>query len=157
MKKDENRMFPLFVDLHEKPVLVVGAGHIAGRRIQTLMRFGAKLSVVAPEISSEIVSLADSGGICLIKKKYECSDILGMKLVLAATDNRELNAQIGMDCRAQGIPVNVCSDRELCDFHFPGIVLEEELTVGINASGRNHHKAKEARIAIENFLQEAKL
>lgn len=153
MTKNDKRLFPLFVDLTGKQVLVAGAGNIASRRIKTLMEFGVRLTVVAPDISDTVAVLADEENIRLVKREYEEADIGGMCLVVAATDNHEVNEQIWKDCKEHGIPVNVCSDASLCDFHFPGVIIKDELTVGINASGKNHRKAKRARVEIENFLQ----
>lgn len=153
MRKDDKRMFPLFVDLTGKHVLVAGAGNIAMRRIKTLMEFGVMLTVVAPHISDTVAALADGERIRLEEREYREEDISSMSLVVAATDSNEVNEQIWKDCKARGIPVNVCSDKDLCDFHFPGVIIKDELTVGINASGKNHRKAKRARVEIENFLQ----
>lgn len=153
MKSRQKRLFPMFVDISEWKILIVGAGRIAQRRLETLLQFASSITVVAPEYSEEIRRLAQEGRICLKPRGYVPQDLEGMRAVFAATSQNTLNAEIGRECRENGIPVNVCSDQTLCDFHFPGVVLKEELTIGINASGKNHRKVKEARIAIEKYMQ----
>lgn len=147
-------MFPVFVDLSGKSILVVGAGRIALRRIRTLLKFGpGKMTVTAPRAESEVEILALRGEILWNRRNYEPEDLEGQDMVLAATDDGELNAVISAACRERGIFVNVSSNRELCDFHFPGIVVSEEITVGINASGINHKKARQVRLDIEEALE----
>ena len=153
MRNKQKRLFPMFVDISDWPILVVGAGKIAQRRIETLLQFASSITVVAPECSETIRQWAKAGRICLKQRAYAPNDLDGMRLVCAATSQNAVNEEIGQECRKRGIPVNVCSNQMLCDFHFPGVVLRKELTIGINASGKNHRKAKEARIAIEKCMQ----
>lgn len=153
MRNKSERLFPMFVDISDWSILVVGAGKIAQRRIETLLQFALSITVVAPECSETVRQWAQEGRICLKTRAYVLEDLDGMHMVCAATSQNAVNEEIGQECRKRGIPVNVCSDQTLCDFHFPGVVLREELTIGINASGKNHKKAKEARIAIEKCMQ----
>ena len=75
-------------------------------------------------------------------------------MVLAATSDCSVNEKICRECREKGILVNVCSDRELCDFHFPGIVSREELVIGINAGGKDHSLAKKWTDRIRKEVEE---
>ncbi|MDD6618646.1 MAG: bifunctional precorrin-2 dehydrogenase/sirohydrochlorin ferrochelatase, partial [Clostridiales bacterium] len=138
MRNKSERLFPMFVDISDWPILVVGAGKIAQRRIETLLQFALSITVVAPECSETVRQWAQEGRICLKTRAYVLEDLDGMHMVCAATSQNAVNEEIGQECRKRGIPVNVCSDQTLCDFHFPGVVLREELTIGINASGKNH-------------------
>ena len=133
--------FPMFVDLSEKRVLVVGAGRVAGRRAAALTRFCGRVEVIAPEIGAAAQAEADAGRLTLQRRPFEPGDLAGRDLVLAATDDAALNASIAALCRARGIPVNVSSDKALCDFYFPGIALDGDVAVGITASGRDHRRA----------------
>lgn len=78
-------------------------------------------------------------------------------MVIAATDDRKVNDDIYRICREEGIYVNVASDKEKCDFYFPGIVKYKEMVIGINASGLDHQKARRVREAIERVLVEEDL
>ena len=122
--------FPLFVNLSGKKILIVGAGSIALRRAEALSPFGAELMVTAPEGRPEMEKLA-----------FQEEDLEGAVLVLAATDDKELNSLVAELCRERGIPVNSCSDRTQCDFYFPGIARRENLVIGVTASGKDHRLA----------------
>ena len=145
--------FPLFVDLSQKNVLVVGAGRIACRRILTLVQFTGQLTVTAPAALPEIVELARQGRLTLQLKEYEEADIEGSDLVCAATNDGELNRKIGEACRDRGIPVNVASDRMLSDFYFPGVARRGPVVAGVTASGRDHAAAKRATELVREALE----
>lgn len=147
--------FPLFVDLSGKTVLVVGGGTIAKRRVMTLAEFTPHVVVVAPTVHPDLESLAAQGEIQLFTRKYTPADLEGADLVLAATDEAQLNQEIVRRCKAAGIPVNTASDQTQCDFFFPGIAQRENLVVGVTASGKDHGRAKVVTEAIRRWLQKA--
>ena len=148
------KYFPMFVDLSEKQIVVVGAGAIAARRIRTLLPFCSSLTVVAPEASEPVRELWEKGQILWKKERYARESIRYADLVLACTGDPETDNDIYSVCRCLGIPVNVCSDRRKCDFYFPGIVSRENVVVGITAGGTDHRKAKEIREKIEKLLED---
>ncbi len=129
--------FPLFVNLFGKKILIVGAGSIALRRAEALSPFGAELMVTAPEGRPEMEKLAAVWN----RRRFQEEDLEGAVLVLAATDDKELNSLVAELCRERGIPVNSCSDRTQCDFYFPGIARRENLVIGVTASGKDHRLA----------------
>lgn len=124
--------FPFFIDIKGKRGLVVGGGRIAAHKVEKLRPFGAKLTVIAPVIRKELIE--DKSIICL-EREFEDSDIREQFFVIAASDNRELNAHIGHICREKGILVNVVDDRENCGFLFPALVKE-----GRKADSRYFHR-----------------
>ena len=148
--------FPLFIDLSARHVVVVGAGKIAARRVAVLSQFTPHITVISPEVHSDIEALAVAGRLRLIRRAYEMTDISGADIVLAATDDAELNATICDDCRLRDIPVNASSDRTLCDFYFPGIAREENVVVGVTASGEDHTCARHVTEQIRNLLNKDK-
>lgn len=141
--------FPMYVDVKDMPVLVVGGGKIAMRRARVLRDFQCRVTVVAKEVREGDVAEMD-----LRVRAFEEEDLKGMKMVVAATDDHLLNARIGEMCRERKIPVNVASDRKLCDFYFPGIVRAGNVTVGVIAGGQDHKKAAGIRERIERLLHE---
>ena len=145
--------FPLFVDLSAKQVVVVGAGRIAARRVGMLAQFTPNITVVAPKAHPEIEALASAGRVRLVRRAYEAADLEDADIVLAATDDAGLNATICGDCRLRNIPVNVSSDRALCDFYFPGIVREGGVVVGVTAGGEDHARARQVTEAIRDAVQ----
>lgn len=148
----EKPYFPVFIDMADKTVLIVGAGKIALRRVRTLLRFGARIRVVAPDFCRELGEMEESGKICAERRIYLPGDIQGAALVIAATDSREVNRQIREDCRGKGIPVNVADDRALCDFYFPSVVMTDDAVIGISSGGEAPGRTKEIRGKIERAL-----
>lgn len=152
---DRNKpFFPLFVDLSEKHIVVIGAGNIASRRIKALLDFAGKITVIAPEIAEEILSVSENGNLCCFQRCFEEGDLHGADLVLAATDDAALNVTIGKLCREKKIPVNVSHDKSLCDFYFPGIVHKDDVVIGVTASGKDHSQARAITEKIRNVLDE---
>ena len=145
--------FPLFVDLSETGVLVVGAGRIALRRVKTLLDFAGRVTVVAPAVCEELEALAAAGGIALRRRAFEEGDLDGAGLVLAATNDAALNARIADLARARSIPVNVGSDKSLCDFYFPGVARRGSVVVGVTASGTDHAASKRVTQAVRRLLE----
>mgnify|MGYP000550685828 FL=1 len=147
------RYFPMFIDLSDKKIVVVGGGNIATRRIRTLLQFTRNITAIAPKSTMELQELGKTGYVNLITRPVKRSDFDMAYMVIAATNDRKLNDEIHRICRQEGVYVNVASDREQCDFYFPGIYMEEGLVVGITASGLDHKKARRIREEIQNALE----
>lgn len=147
--------FPVFIDLTEKNILVVGAGGVASRRICVLHEFAGRITVTAPAICEKIERLADTAPdtLKLLRRGFAESDLEGMDIVIAATDDAALNRRIAALCAKRGIFVNVASEQSLCDFQFPSIVREGDVVIGINASGKDHRLVKKTRERVEQCLQ----
>lgn len=130
--------FPMFVDISDKKVIVVGAGTIAKRRIRTLIEFTDHLVVIAPEVNKELLDLEKEGRLTIMRKKYAREDIYDAEMVIAATNDSKTNNDIYCACKCLGILVNVCSDKNKCDFYFPGIAQKENVVIAVTASGKDH-------------------
>lgn len=152
MASEQKPYFPMFVDISEKKVVVIGAGTIAKRRIRTLVEFTNHLTVIAPEVNRELLNLQAEGKLTILKKKYQREDIYDADLVIAATNDHQINEDIYSVCKCMGITVNVCSDKRKCDFYFPGIIKKDNLVVGVTASGSSHKAAREASEKIRSLL-----
>lgn len=146
--------FPMFIDLTDKKIVVAGGGTIALRRVRTLLKFGADIHVIAPELCEGLAHMEEEGKITAEHREYRTGDIDGAQIVLAATDDREVNRWIWEECRAAGVTVNVADDRRLCDFYFPSVVMTDDTVIGINCGGEDHAKVKETRIKIEKMFGE---
>ena len=146
--------FPLYMNLSESNILFVGGGNIAARRVNVLLPFADRITIVAPRAEGQILELTEDGSVNWIMREFEDQDLEERDIVFAATDDHELNAEIAAKCRERGIPVNAASDKSLCDFYFPGIVRQGETVIGVNASGKDHAKAKKVRERIQEVLTE---
>lgn len=144
------RRFPLFIDLNGRKILVYGGGTIAARRCRVLSGFGPEITVIAPEICSEI---RDIPGIVCREARFSGDEMPEADFVLAATGDRAVNRAIAAAARARGVPVNDASDQDACDFHFPAIALRDPLVVGVNAGGRDHKLTARAAAAIRELLK----
>lgn len=145
--------FPIFVNMEGKNIRVFGGGKIAARRVQTLLAFGANVQVTAPQITKKLEDLARrQGKLMLDYHIYQPGELIKEDFVLAATDNAQVNDAIFRECRQKQIPVNVSSDKEKCDFYFPAIVQEQDITIGIASGGRDHRKVAEMTKRIREWL-----
>lgn len=149
---DLGHWFPVFTNICEKTIVVIGAGKIAKRRIETLLKFQCSIRVVAPEAMPEIITYSEEKKLELRIKSYEEADLDGADYVLAATNNKEINHAIYEKCKEVKTPVNVADDKEKSDFYFPGIVRKKGITVGVTADGKDHELAKKATRAISICL-----
>ncbi|MCD8075248.1 MAG: bifunctional precorrin-2 dehydrogenase/sirohydrochlorin ferrochelatase [Lachnospiraceae bacterium] len=155
MEKKRKKYFPIFVDLSEEKIVVVGAGTIAKRRIRALADFAGRLVVIAPEVNPELRDLEAAGRIEIWRKRFEKEDILGAALVIAATNDRRLNQAIYTACKEAGIPVNVCNDKTRCDFYFPVLAYDETVVAGVSSSGQDAARARRVAAQIRALLTQA--
>lgn len=144
-------LFPIFIDLKGRRALIVGGGRVALRKAERLMPYGADICAVAPEFDGAFRSLS---GVTLLERRFEPGDIEGAALVIAATDDGELNAAVSELCRWENIPVNVVDDLEKCSFVFPALVQRGELSVGISTGGASPSAAQYVRRGVEQLVPE---
>jgi precorrin-2 dehydrogenase/sirohydrochlorin ferrochelatase/precorrin-6A/cobalt-precorrin-6A reductase len=161
---DDSRSFPLFpffVNIVGRSVLVVGGGAVALRRVRTLLACGAVVTVVSPEFHEDFDALSRARGenLRMIKRRYETRDFGGIFMAVPATNDRELNRGIGERAREAGIPVSVADAPEECSFFFPSLVTEGEVAVAVSAGGcpsLNRRLADRLRGVWRNWVEEAK-
>lgn len=142
--------FPMFVNLEGKNVVIFGAGNIAIRRVLSLLNTGCNITVVAPQILCQFYNIQN---INIIKDKYDKKYLKNAFMVLAITNDAKINDTIYNHCKQQNIIINVASDKQKCDFFFPGVVYKDGYTVGICGNGKNHKLIKNITDKIKNFLQ----
>lgn len=144
--------FPLFVNLKNKPVLVVGGGEVACRKIESLIKAGAAVTIVAPNLCDELARNIEEWQCDWIKAFYSADRIDGHIQVWATTDNPELNHQVCDDARAQGILVNVVDDTPYCDFITPSIVNRGRIQIAISSGGASPIIVRNIRKKLESVL-----
>lgn len=143
--------FPFFVQLEGKEGLIVGGSAVALRKVTKLRPYGARLTVCAPQICTEIREMP---GLVLEERPFSPELLSGKMFVVAATNNREINAEVSRLSRERGILVNVVDDRELCGFVFPALVREGPLSVGICTGGASPTAAAWLKKRIESIVPE---
>jgi siroheme synthase-like protein len=142
----------MFMDLSEKNVLFVGAGHVNTGRIKTMLDFVGSITVVSPDADASITALDDEGRIILRRRRFDERDLDGADIVITATGHAGTDVRIAGMCRRRGIMVNAASDKTLCDFYFPGIARRDPLVVGVTASGEDHSLAAKASAYFRKIL-----
>lgn len=153
------KFFPMFVDLSEKNIVVIGGGTIASRRIKTLTEFADNIVVVAPAITESLDLFVADGKITWRKEEYETTHLKSADMVIAATNQPHVNRRIWEDVREleikenRRIMINVVDDKSSCDFYFPGIVQKEDMIIGISSGGTSPEKSKQLRKNMERMLE----
>ncbi len=143
---------PIFQDVRGLPCLVVGGGATAARKVGSLLRAGAFVRVVAPELSEPLARRAAAGEISYRARPFEPGDIDGNRLIVAATDDRRVNQQIGELAREQEIPVNVVDDPDACTFLLPSIVDRSPVIVAISTGKASPVLARLLRTRLESVI-----
>lgn len=146
------RLFPMFCDVRGRKVLVVGGGPVAWRKAALLVQAGARVHVGAPRLCRQLQELAERGALRHLPGEYCAGWLDGPCLVVAATGEREVNAQVARDAGERGLWVNVVDDPGLSSFHVPAIVDRAPLTVAISSGGAAPMLARRLREKLEGLL-----
>ncbi|RDS80653.1 siroheme synthase CysG [Dyella psychrodurans] len=149
------QLYPLFADLTDRPVLVVGGGDVAARKAAMLLRAGARVTVGAPMLGPELRELVQQGRVAYRAGAYQSEWLAGVWLVIAATRSRPLNARIAADGHSQQRLVNVVDDPVLSSFQVPAVIDRSPLLVAISSSGTAPVLARRLRERIESLLDPA--
>ncbi|MET0533837.1 MAG: siroheme synthase CysG [Steroidobacter sp.] len=144
--------FPIFLRLVNEPVLVVGGGEVAARKIDLLLRTGAKVTVVAPELIASLADKVAAGAIIHILDEFRPEHLDGVRLAIAATDKQSVNAWVAHQAERRNIPVNVVDDRELSRFIMPAIIDRSPVVVAVGSSGDAPVLTRRLREKLESFL-----
>ena len=143
------RYYPIHLDIQNRNCLVVGGGGVGTRKVTTLLNCGAKVTVVSPEISQQLHNLAETAPLTLKSRPYRCADLEGMFLVIGATDDETLNAQISSDAERRNTLCNIADRPQKCNFILPSIVRRDDLVITVSTSGRSPALAKKLRKTLE--------
>ena len=144
--------FPIFLDLKNKPCTVIGGGEVAFRKITLLRKAGAAVTVVAPELCAALQALAEAGAISHKAQAYTADTLDGAHLVIAATNRREINAEVSRAAQAQLKPVNAVDDPELCSFIVPAIVDRSPVLIAASTGGASPVLARLIRSKLETLF-----
>jgi len=140
--------YPVFLDLKDRPVLVVGAGKVALRKTRGLLEAGARVTVVAPEREPEFDSLS----VRIVARRFRATDLAGVVLVFAATDDRLTNHRIGIAAKGRGIFANIADSRDECSFVVPARVSRGIVQLAVSTGGENPRLSAELRKKLEDLL-----
>jgi len=143
------RYYPVNLDIRGRACLVVGGGRVGARKVDTLLKCGAIVTVVSPEATPPLARLAEAGRIVLERREYRSSDVKGQFLVIGATDDERLNRQIHADAERLNLLCNIADRPEICNFILPAIVRRGDFMMAISTAGKSPAFAKHMRRRLE--------
>jgi len=129
--------YPIYLDIEGRNVVIIGGGNVCARKAETMMNYGARVTVVSPEFTDEIEQWAKEGCLQLKRKKYDETDLDDANIVIASTDDETVNTQIATDCRKRRIPVNVVDVTPLCEFIVPAIIEKGSIQIAVSTGGKS--------------------
>ena len=145
-------LLPIFLDIRDQPCLVVGGGAVAARKVANLGRARARIYLVAPELTPELQAQADAGDLIHRSRDFKDKDIKGMRLIIAATSDRETNQRVARLAKAIGIPVNVVDQPEECSFLLPSVIDRSPVVVAVSTTKASPVLARLLRTRLESMI-----
>lgn len=149
------KFLPIFMNIKEQPCLVVGGGKVAARKVYMLLRAGGKVTVVAPQLCQDLEIRVNENELTYVQREFDEADIHGQQVIIAATNNAQVNQQVSTLAKQQGIPVNVVDAPELCSFIVPSIIDRDPVQIAISTGGASPVLARLLRARLETFIPSA--
>ncbi len=143
---------PLFVDLKDRACLIVGGGEIAARKAGLLRKANAIVTIVAPETSASTKTMIEAGDVLWINALFNANQLSNQLLVIAATNDQEVNLHVYHQAKAKNILINVADSPELCDFILPSILDRSPIVVAISSGGQSPILARQLRARLETLI-----
>ena len=147
--------FPMYMDMQDLKVLVVGGGYIATEKLEKLVDFTKEITVIAERVEEEAQDLIKDQSLTLYQRAYKKGDIKGFDIVIVATDTVELHKAIYEESRGSRILVNSVDNTDYCDFIFPSYVQKGDLTIAFSTGGASPAFAKQIRRHFEKIIPDS--
>lgn len=149
-----NQLYPIFLKTSSLHILIVGGGHVALEKLSFLLKSSpdSNIEMVAPWFLEATEELAIEHGIKCVKRPYDTSFLVHKHIVIATTDQDNVNKEVYHECRKRNILVNLADNPEYCDFYMGGIVTKGDVKVAISTNGRSPTTAKRLRQFFEDVL-----
>ena len=144
--------YPIYIDIEDRSVVIIGGGNVCARKAETMMKYGARVTIVSPEFTDEIEGWAAEGCLKLQRKQYEDADLEGANLVIASTDDQRVNEQVAADCRRRRIPVNVVDVTPLCEFIVPAIIESGSIQIAVSTGGKSPAIARTLKEDLQRMI-----
>jgi len=144
--------YPIYIDIEDRGVVIIGGGNVCARKAETMMKYGARVTIVSPEFTDEIEGWAKEGCLALNRKHYEDADLEGANLVIASTDDQSVNEQVAADCRRRRIPVNVVDVTPLCEFIVPAILESGSIQIAVSTGGKSPALARTLKEDLQRMI-----
>lgn len=144
--------YPILLNLRDKSCLVVGGGDVAERKVLGLLQCEASVQVIAKRVTPLIRSLAEEGRVRYSERVFEDQDLVGVFLVITATNDRILNRRVSRLASERGILVNAVDQPEDCSFIVPSVIRRGDLLIALSTSGKSPALARKLREDIEGLF-----
>lgn len=153
---ERNNLYPIFLKTAQLQILIVGGGNVAAEKLSFLTKSSpdARVTMVAPHFREFTLGLAKDYNVKLIRDAYSVTFLKGQHLVIATTDDPEVNRKVYDDCRQLDKLVNVADNPPYCDFYMGGIVTKGNVKVAISTNGKSPTTAKRLRQFFEDVIPE---
>ncbi|KRP27372.1 MAG: siroheme synthase [Cryomorphaceae bacterium BACL22 MAG-120619-bin32] len=151
---ERNNLYPIFLKTHQLQILIVGGGFVAVEKMSFLLKSSpdANVTLVAPFFREETKEFAEKFHIPMIDDTYKKSYLKNKQIVIATTDNLDVNIQVYKDCKEKNILVNVADNPPFCDFYMGGIVTKGNVKIAISTNGKSPTTAKRMRQFFEDII-----
>ena len=144
--------YPIYIDIEDRDVVIIGGGNVCARKAETMMKYGARVTIVSPEFTEEIEGWARDGALKIRRKTYEDADLEGANIVIASTDDQSVNERIAADCRRRRIPVNVVDVTPLCEFIVPAIIESGSIQIAVSTGGKSPALARTLKEDLQRLI-----
>lgn len=153
---EKNELYPVFLKVTALNVLIVGGGNVGLEKLTFLLKSspGARVVMVSKAFISQVRDLAKGHQVTLIEAPYDHSYLEGKQIVIATTDDLNVNIQVYNDCKKENILVNLADNPTYCDFYMGGIVTKGNVKIAISTNGKSPTAAKRLRQFFEEILPE---
>lgn len=146
--------YPVFLNLKNKLCVVIGGGKVAERKVISLLKAGAKVKIISPEVTETLKKLIQTHNLQWEKRPYQEEDLKEAFLVIAATNSPEVQVRVFQEAEEKGIPCNVVDKPELCSFIVPSVVQRGDLLIAISTGGASPAVARRIREKLESLFGE---
>lgn len=148
----KHKHFPLFLNIEQKKVLVIGGGNIALRRVKTLLKFDFEIKIITLEICENLKLLASDNEILVEIRKFNDSDLDEIFMLILCTNNKMFNSEISVLAQNKGVLTSNCTDKKQCDFYFPAVHTTDDLIIGLVGDGNDHKKVSDTKKIISSMI-----
>jgi siroheme synthase-like protein len=148
--------YPVFLEMRDRPCVVVGGGTVAERKVEGLLAAGAQVTVISPTLTPALATLKEEGRLRHVARPYREGDLEGCEVAVAATDDRAANADVAAEGRSASgrIWVNAVDDPPNCDFILPSVIRRGDIVIAASTGGASPALARRLREELEAFLSE---
>jgi precorrin-2 dehydrogenase/sirohydrochlorin ferrochelatase len=144
--------YPIYLNLENRRVVVIGGGEVAERKVESLIGTGAAITVISPEITPMLDSLAQENKIQIHRRAYASADCEGAALVFSATDDADVSRAVFSEAAKAGALVNTADQPELCDFIMPAVVRRGDIAIAVSSGGTSPGLAGQLRNKIAGIV-----